>query len=160
MVKARKKPFKLTLAKAVKYYRAGYPEDGMCTLEFCKLRPVEAAELIEEISAFVTAPTLEEACKLAVEFDYGCNFDDPPGDWRSHVEGIAAIRRAAGHYEPDYSPESIVKDLLKIAVNYNAVLNEAVGQHEKAEFRLLLNATNCLADRLEMVYGDLMKEFE
>ena len=160
MVKARKKPFKMTLAKAVKYYKAGYPEDGMTTLEFCKLRPVEATELIEEVTAFITATTLEEACKLAVEFDYGCNFDDPPGDWRSHVEGIAAIRRAAGHYEPDFSPESIIKDLLKIASDYNIVLNEGLGRREKVEFRRLLNDTNFLAERLEMVYGDLMKEFE
>ena len=144
-----KKP-KLSLTKAVKYYRAGYPEDAMTTLERCKSHPVEGAALIEEVSAFVNADTLEEACKLAVKFDYGCDSGHDPNNWRSHVESISDIRRAAGHYEPDFSPEGIVKDLVTLVKRYN----------EGKEDLFVTDPLNFLglADRIEMVYGRLWEE--
>ena len=151
---------KLSLTKAVKYYKAGYPDDTYCTYAYCKNHPSESTAIIDEMSGVVFAPSLEEACKVLVECGYGADGNDDPTDWRSHVKPASDIRRAAGHYEPDYSDISIVKDLLAIVSDYNAALNESVGQHEKAEFRRLLNDTNCLADRIEMVYGGLLEEFE
>ena len=144
-----KKP-KLSLTKAVKYYRAGYPDDSLCTYEYCKSHPEEASAIVNEVSAFVYADTLQEACELAVKFDYGCGSGDDPNDWRSHVEAISDIRKAAGHYEPDFSPAGIVKDLVTLVKRYN----------EGKEDLFVTDPLNFLglADRIEMVYGRLWEE--
>ena len=144
------KPRKLTLTKAVKYYRAGYPEDSLCTVEFCKRNPVETASIIEEMSSIVYASSLEEACKLAIKYDYGCDVDDDPNNWRSHAACIADIRREAGHYEPDFSAESIVKDLITLVARYN--------QQQEPTFVTDFLSFLQLDSRIEMAYGRLWEK--
>lgn len=148
-----KKP-KLSLTKAVKYYRAGYPDDSMCNYAYYKSHPSEATAVIEEVSAFVHADSLEKACRLAVKFDYGCGPHDDPNNWRSHVEAISNIRRAAGHYEPDYSPEGIVKDLLELVQS----LEEECGTDSFNMSNVLSYTGKNLENRIEMVYGRLWEE--
>lgn len=152
MVRTRKPP-KLTLAKAIKYYAAGYKEDCLNTLSYFKSHEEDAEALIREMTSIVGASTLEEACKLAVKFDYGCGPNDDPNDWRSHVEGISDIRKAAGHYELDYSAESIVKDLVCIVEELNASLNRHLPKEDRYTTRELLRDTSDLDERLAIAFG-------
>ena len=149
---AKKK--KLSLARAVKYYAAGYPCDSFATLDYLKHREIEAQHLIDEVTAFVNASDLQTACTLAVGYGYGVEADDDASNWRSHVEPISAIRKAAGHYELDYSPESIVRDLLELLKSFNTTANYYYYEdEEKISFENLLHSNKELDKRIELVYG-------
>ena len=150
---------KMTLARAVKLYKAGYPDDSFfCTLEYLKYNAREATAIIEEVTAFVCANTLKEACKLAVEFDYGCVPGNNAADWRSHANEIAKIRKAAGHFELDYSAESIVRDLLELLKDLNNALNAEVSEYDRIPLNRVLKDHKELDKRVELVYGRLWED--
>lgn len=148
------KPKKLSLAKAFKYYKAGFPDDGMATLDWFKKSEIEEEALRNEMTAVVSAPTLKEACEALVNFGYGVEYGKSAKDWRSHVESAAAIRWEAGHFELDYSPKSIVKDLLELV----QTLGEEVEGDSVNMGNVLRYTGKELDTRIKLVYGRVWED--
>ena len=154
MTKRKAVPKKLTLAKAIKYYKAGYPGDGFSDINYLKHRLVEAENIVKEVTAFVYAANLEEACKCAVEFGYGVDGEDDASDWRNHVKFVSEVRKASGHYELDYSDKGIVKDLLELV----QTLGEEVEAGSVNMGNVLSYTGKELAKRIELVYGRVWED--
>ena len=100
-----KKLVRLTGAKAYELYKAGYPDDTYTLSYMRKPNPSVNESVRKEMQAIVNAPTLEEACKLAISFYYGSYGD--ASKWESHADPIGAIRKAFGIKDLDYSAKSI-----------------------------------------------------
>lgn len=156
VTKRKAVPKKLSLAKAIEYYKAGYPADGFRSMDYIKQRPAEAENIVKEVTAFVYAANLEEACKCAVEFGYGVDGDDDASDWRNHVKFISNIRKAAGqgHYDLDYSAEGIIRDLLELV----QTLGKEVEAGPVNIGNLLSYTGKELAKRIELVYGRVWED--
>lgn len=144
----------LSLTKAVKYYKAGYPEDGFANLAYFKGNTVERERLIEEVTSFVNASDLQTACTLAVGYDYGTGTANNR-NWRDHSGPISKIRKASGHYEVDLEEEGIVKDLIDLVKTLNDSLAYEDGDDDRVSLSTLLHSNKSLDERIELVYGRL-----